>query len=147
MRERVSTYVVGLLVAQAAVPLGVALFMIITTVVPILHELELSLETAQMLGNLILLSFLAGAFGLLYTTPISLVIGVPMSLLLARYGVLSVFGIAVVAVLVAIVVVGLMGMNIGALESYELTWLPVIIGTIIYWTYLKRTGVASRSSE
>lgn len=90
--------------------------------------------------NAILLTSL---FGLIYSIPASLIIGIPSYYVLKKFGKLNILGILAVAILIPISVSILLGGV--SFQFISLTLPMAITGAAIFWFYLKSTGALTSS--
>lgn len=127
---------VGILIAQLGIPLGFLIGGTINGMIP-LNQGILALIGSV---NAILLTSL---FGLIYSIPASLIIGIPSYYVLKKFGKLNILGILAVAILIPISVSILLGGV--SFQFISLTLPMAITGAAIFWFYLKSTGALTSS--
>lgn len=122
---------VGILIAQLGVPLGLIVGGFFNGMVP------LDKGILPLVGSLNAILF-TSLFGLIYSIPSCLVIGMPAFYLLQRYKILNILSILCVAIAVPFSVSILLG---GASIQFMVFTFPIAIsGAIIFWVYIRSTG-------
>lgn len=123
----VTCYIVAILIAQLAVPIGGLILAIINAMITSSIVLQSSFAV-----------LLTSTFGVLISAPISLAVGLPASLLLSKFNRLNFHSILFMSALVPLVIIFILGQSFT--ETINLVAIPTVLGAIMYWFCLKKFG-------
>lgn len=130
-------FTVGIMIAQLAVPMGAVLVAYQNEMITFNDGVGMALHSTMAVG-------LTSLVGLVVSVPFSLIIGIPASYLLGRYGQLNLLGIFSASILTATVFVVFITGN----QAVGLVvLLATAIGSIIYWFFLHSCGALTSTGK